>query len=351
MYLISRLKIWSQRKEETEKRFKQVLNHSRDIIYQLDIESGKYRYISPSIVSITGYDVKHFTEEGVQFVLGITHPDDLERMKAEVIDYGDPDIEEKLRKDNQFRIKRKDGEYIWINNKRSLLRDEQGNPTAIIGNVRDISERKKYVEALDQSLKEKEMLLSEIHHRVKNNLSIVSSLVELQKSKAGQGSSEGFKEIQSRIKSIALVHEKLYHNKNFTDVNLAEYISELVDLICKTYDSSVKEITVHHELDDLHVNIKRAVPIALICNELINNCYKYAFEEEKNGRIDILLKVRDGKAVLSVSDNGTGLPNDFEERKADSLGMTLISVFTRQIQGKLKYTNNNGTVFEIELDV
>lgn len=345
------IKVWSSKIQESEKKFREVLTNSRDVIYQLDIKTGKYLYISPSIKEITGYEAEDFMDGGVEMVLSITHPEDAERMQTEVIDYSDEDVESKLKKDSQFRIKRKDGVYIWINNKRSLLRDEEGQPRAIIGNVRDISERKKYVDALDESLKEKDMLLSEIHHRVKNNLSIVSSLVELQKNKDGETSEEDLNQIQSRIKSIAMVHEKLYENKNFADVDLAIYLGDLVDMIYNTYDSRSKKITIHKKLDSVIVNIKKAVPIGLICNELMNNCYKYAFKEVNKGEINVDLNVDDSTVTLKVYDNGVGLPEKFDELKKNSLGMTLIKVFTKQVQGKLEYGTNGGTQFSVKFDI
>lgn len=337
----------------SENKFRDVLNYSRDVIYRLDVNTGKYVYMSPSVKKITGYDVKEFMEGGIDFVLDITHPEDAKRMESEVVDYDAANAVEKLSQDSEFRIKTKDGRYIWINNKRSLVLNGDGKATAIIGNVRDISERKEYVEALDASLKEKEMLLSEIHHRVKNNLSIVSSLVELQKSSFEGEESKAdasLSEIQSRIKSIALVHEKLYQNETFADIDLSDYIADLVDMIHTTFASKKRNITMNKEMDSLIVDIKEAVPLGLICNELINNCYKYAFTDRDSGEIRIELSVNGETAELKVSDDGVGLPDDFD-KESTSLGMTLINVLTQQIGGELNFESDNGTTVTITFEV
>ncbi|MDX1592462.1 MAG: histidine kinase dimerization/phosphoacceptor domain -containing protein [Balneolaceae bacterium] len=337
--------------DKSKKRYANVLNHSRDIIYQLDIKTGRYRYMTPSAKHILGYDVQKLKSGGIAMMMGLIHPDDQERVREDVITYGETQAEDKLKTDIQFRVRKKNGEYIWINNRRALLKSPEGKPIAIIGNVRDISRDKEQIDALDASLKEKETLLSEIHHRVKNNLSIVSSLVELQKTAPNAGSEESFNEIQNRIKSIALVHEKLYENETFSDVDLSDYLDDLLNMIHFTFDTGQKNVEIERNLDSLSVNIKRAVPIGLICNEMINNCYKYAFEGREEGHINVQFKVNGQKASLTVQDNGIGLPEDFEEKKQQSLGMTLIEVLTKQVEGELRYESNGGSSFTVEFGI
>lgn len=335
----------------SKKRYSNVLSHSRDIIYQLDIKSGKYRYMTPSVKNVLGYDVQNVKNGGVAFIMSLIHPEDQERVREDIITYGEVNADEKLKTDIQFRLRKKNGDYIWVNNRRALLKSADGKPVAIVGNVRDISEHKSKLDSLGASLKEKETLLSEIHHRVKNNLSIVSSLVELQKNSPDAGSEKSFDEIQSRIKSIALVHEKLYENETFSEVDLSDYLDDLLNMIHFTFDSGHKQVNIDRKLDSLSVNIKRAVPIGLICNEMINNCYKYAFEGRDDGNIDVEFRVNGEKAVLIVKDDGVGLPENFEEMKQQSLGMTLIEVLTKQVEGELRYESNGGSVFTVEFGI
>ncbi len=344
-------KAWNRKVLQSEKRFEQVLNNSRDVIYQLDIQTGQYIYMSPSIKDLTGYDIEEVMEGGVSLIMDRVHPEDIGRMEEELIDYNSKDAESKLKEDSQFRVKKKNGDYIWINNKRTLLRDENGNPASIIGNVRDISDRKRYIEALDKSLKAKEVLLSEIHHRVKNNLSIVSSLVELQRSKSENSTAKGLKEIQSRIKSIALVHEKLYESETLEHVNLANYIDELLRMIYATYETEELEINIYKNLNPVDVDIKKAVPVGLICNELLNNCFKYAFNGKENGEIRVELKEEKEIVVFSVADNGKGIPENFDYEKSNTLGMTLVNILTRQLSGEIKYSSEKGAKFEITFPI
>jgi len=342
---------WNEKISESEKKFKVVLNNSQDVIYQMDLETGKYVYMSPSAESMLGYDIEKLKEGGAEFMLKITHPEDLKRMEEQVESYKSNDLEQRLADDTQFRVKKKNGEYIWANNKRTLLRDLDGNPKYIIGNVRDISERKKYVDALDQSLKEKEMLLSEIHHRVKNNLSIVSSLIELQKGTREEITEADLKDIQDRIRSIALVHEKLYQAETLAEVDLSIYIEDLLKMIESSLGSKQKNVEIVSDLDSVIIDNKKAVPVGLLINELVNNCYKYAFVDKESGQINISLKKKDQDIVLKVEDNGAGLPANFEDKSKESLGMTLVRAFTRQLKGDLDFKSDQGTKFKFRFEL
>lgn len=342
---------WNEKISESEKKFKVVLNNSQDVIYQMDLETGKYVYMSPSAENMLGYNIERMKEGGADFMLKITHPEDLKRMEEQVESYSSDDLEQRLSDDTQFRVRKKNGEYIWANNKRTLLRDVNGNPKYIIGNVRDISERKKYVDALDQSLKDKEMLLSEIHHRVKNNLSIVSSLIELQKGARDEITEADLKDIQDRIKSIALVHEKLYQAETLADVDLSVYIEDLLMMIKSALGSKQKDVDIVSDLDAILIDNKKAVPVGLLINELVNNCYKYAFLDKESGEIYISLKKKNQDIVLKVEDNGAGLPANFEEKSKASLGMTLVRAFTRQLNGDLDFKSDHGAKFTIRFEV
>lgn len=347
-YQIRNVRRWNEELRQKDQKFKGVLENSRDVIYQMNLKNGKYEYMSPAVLKMTGYTAEEIMGGGPELMLKLTHPDDVERMMKELneLDEGILDGKNDI-PDTEFRIKKKGGDYIWVNNKRSIIKNGENGEISIIGNVRDITERKKYVHALDNSLKEKDMLLSEIHHRVKNNLSIVSSLIELQKGSLENPQEEVFQEIQSRIKSIALVHEKLYQTETLADVDLAEYIRDLKQMISSTFFSADRAITIEDELEPMIVNIKQAVPIGLICNELVNNCYKHAFKGQKKGRIKLSLQSENGTVKFSVFDDGKGLPEDFSLESQTSLGMTLLKALTQQLKGELNYNSDNGCRFTV----
>jgi len=332
----------------SEYKFRNVLYHSRDVIYQINIGSHCYEYMSESVQEMLGLEAEEVMKGGPEMILSRIHPEDRDRMKKRQKQNEELNNDEGLSEDSEFRIKRADGSYIWVNNKRALVRDADGKAVAIVGNVRDISVKKHQMEKLDQSLHEKQTLLSEIHHRVKNNLAIVSSLIELQKDEVTPDLKPAFSDVQSRIKSIALIHEKLYEKAIFSKVEMADYLRELSELISDTYYSKEKKIEIELRLEDVKVNMTSAVPVGLICNELINNSFKHAFKNCNEGKITIGLKERGGQIEVTVCDSGVGLPDDFSLESSNSLGVTLLRVLTLQIEGVLKVIDTSGSKFVLQ---
>jgi PAS domain S-box-containing protein len=307
--------------------------------------------MSSSVKDMLGFDAEEIMEGGPEMILQRVHPDDVDRMQERQEQNQSGNVEQTMVQDSEFRVKRADGTYIWVNNKRSIVHDSDGNPVSIVGNVRDISVHKHQMEKLDQSLNEKQTLLAEIHHRVKNNLAIVSSLIGLQKDEVDVSLKPAFENVQSRIKSIALIHEKLYENTIFSEVELADYLRELSEMISKTYSSEENRITINLDVDDVKVDMISAVPVGLICNELLTNCFKHAFQDRKKGTITISLKDLGCYVEVSVSDTGAGLPEEFSLEKTQSLGVTLLQALTEQIKGELKAISDRGSKFILTFPV
>jgi ammonium transporter len=200
------------------------------------------------------------------------------------------------------------------------------------------------------SLKEKEMLLREIHHRVKNNLQVISSLLSLQsRYRKDEQAIEMTKESQNRIKAMALIHEKLYRSKDFANVEFSDYIKSLVNDLFLSYKVDSSRISLKMNIENISLGIDTAINSGLIVNELITNCLKYAFPEGKNGEINISLRsLDDGKLELIVSDNGVGLPEALDIKKAESLGLRMITNLTeRSLHGTVNINRSNGTEFQI----
>lgn len=213
------------------------------------------------------------------------------------------------------------------------------------GIIIDISELKNAEEKIMTSLKEKEVLLQEIHHRVKNNMQIISSLLSLQANHTeNEETKEILKESRGRVKSMAMIHEKLYHSNNIGKLNMSEYLNNLVRDIVRSYSGDSNIITVDVDVEDIHLNIDTAIPMGLLVNELVSNSAKHAFPD-KRGNIILKLELIDLKYSLCVSDNGIGLPEGFNIDESSSLGLKLVSSLSIQLEGDLEIRSNNGTTF------
>jgi two-component sensor histidine kinase len=203
----------------------------------------------------------------------------------------------------------------------------------------------------EASLKEKEVLLREIHHRVKNNMQVISSLIRLQsRNVKDEQQIEMLKESQNRIKAMALIHEKLYRSKDLANIDFNDYIKNLVNDLFLSYKVSTGKVTLKMNIETVSFGIDTAIPCGLIVNELVSNSLKYAFPEGRDGEIKISLRSpEEGDIELIVSDNGVGIPKDLDFRNTESLGLRLITNLTeKQLQGKVELNRNNGTEFQIK---
>ncbi|WP_428235201.1 sensor histidine kinase [Gracilimonas sp.] len=343
-------RVWMKTLRESEERFKQVLSNSKDVLYKMNLDDRQYKYVSPAITSMLGYKPEEFLDGGISFIFSKMHPKDRERLQQVVEKYDHIEDNEFL-PFVEFRLKDSSGNWKWVNNVRTLVRNSEGKPEAIIGSVRDISTQKKQDKQIKESLKEKEILLQEIHHRVKNNLAIISSLLELQKDNVSQEVEDLLSSSQSRIKSIAKVHEKLYESSTLSNIPLDTYIRELSDEIKNAYTSGKKNIEIQLDVVPFEIDLDEAIPIGLILNELINNAFKHAFKDHKEGIIRISLEKSGEGMELVVENNGNSIAEDFDPDQSDSLGMTLIRVLIKRVNGTLKIESGEWTRFIIQFEL
>lgn len=201
---------------------------------------------------------------------------------------------------------------------------------------------------LEQLNQQKEMLIKEVHHRVKNNLMIISSLLNLQSSYLkDEESKEIFKESQNRAKSMALIHERLYRSTDLKNIDFKEYITTLANDLYRTYVKDPSRIGLELNIQEVNIDINSAIPLGLILNELVTNSMKHAFPGDRGGKISISFGKEEDEFVLKVSDDGIGFPPDLDYTKTNSLGMQLVTSLTSQLNGKLKLENSQGTQFTI----
>jgi PAS domain S-box-containing protein len=230
---------------------------------------------------------------------------------------------------------RADGTVFPVELWTSIVRNDEDEPVAMVGVARDITARKRAEEDIRTSLREKEVLLKEIHHRVKNNLQVISSLLSLQSEYLkDEGMIKIFKESQNRVKSMALIHEKLYQSRNLAEIDFADYLRELTTQLFRSYGIGAHGVYLNVNASQVLLAVDRAIPCGIIVNELVTNALKYAFPESRGGRIDIdLHPIDEDRIRLAVRDNGVGFPEDVDFETSDSLGLTLVRMLADQVQG------------------
>jgi len=239
---------------------------------------------------------------------------------------------------------RSDGSEFPVEISLSPIETEEG--VLVSAAIRDISDRKLVETKLRASLKEKEVLLKEIHHRVKNNLQIVSSMLNLQMDQLSDTKAiELFKESQNRVRSIALFHERLYQSRDLGRVEIAEYLRGLAHGSFVTYGVNPDDIVLAVHTEDIPLGVDAAISCGLIVNELVSNSLKHAFPDRRKGRVEVTLRSAGTDVVLEVADNGVGFPVNLDFRSPGTLGLKLVAIFTEQLGGSMDLTREGGTGF------
>lgn len=241
------------------------------------------------------------------------------------------------------------GNLSWREIYLNPIFDENGNVTEISGIGHDITEKKLAEDKIKQSLQEKEVLLKEVHHRVKNNLQVISSILNLQSSYVKDPGTLGIlKESQNRIKSMAFIHESLYQTKDFTSINFSEYVVNLANNLLHSYSNIEQEIKLILDIQNVFLNLDLAIPCGLIINEIVSNALKYAFvEKQSNPEISISMESNGEDLKLVIGDNGRGLPPEIDYRNTESLGLQLVVTLTEQLNGTIDLNTQKGTTYTI----
>jgi PAS domain S-box-containing protein len=243
------------------------------------------------------------------------------------------------------------GEYQWIKiHAIPQFRPGEDRPYQVYTTFDDITEIKRAEVAMTASLREKEALLKEIHHRVKNNLQVISSLISLQALSINDGAAAtAFQDIQNRIKSMAIIHEHLYLSKNFASIAFGDYIGDIVHSLFQSFDIIPGRIVFRTDIKDISLGIDTAVPCGLIINELVTNSLKHAFPDGRKGEIFIAMaRDKKGGYILSIKDNGTGTPQQIDLERTPTLGLRLVNILAQQINGRIEVRGNGGIEFILQ---
>jgi PAS domain S-box-containing protein len=351
---VSDIKKAEEALNESEFRFQTIFEASPLGIAIVAVDSGKIVQSNWRFNELLGYRAEELASVTVA---DFTHPDDLEK-EAEYIESIISGKKQVYSLEKRY-IK-KDGEVIWASLTATGLRDESGRTTLVLGIVDDISKRKQMERRLKESLREKEILLREIHHRVKNNLQVVSSLIFLQSENIqDENINNTLNESRNRIKSMALIHESLHKSDSFVGINFADYIQNLIRHLFHSYGIRPGEISLVMELEDVYLDPDTAVPCGLMINEIISNSIEHAFPQNidtgkgkswnREIRVEMFFEGDNG-VVLKMADNGIGLPADFDIDQTETLGLRLVRMMVRQLEGDIEIDTGVGTGFSISFE-
>ena len=332
--------------KRSEARFGGIVRISEDAIISIDDEQ-KITLFNEGAEKIFGYTLDEVIGKKIDMLIparfGSVHDSYIKNFS------GSPDALRAMNERGSLFGLRKDGTEFPA--EASISKFEVGGEKVLTVRLRDITERKRNEEQIRNSLEEKEILLKEIHHRVKNNLQVVSSLLSLQSGYPRVESvRELFLESQNRVKSMALIHEKLYQSADFSNIDFADYIESLARNLFHSYAANPEQIRLTIEVD-VELDIDHAIPCGLIVNELLSNSLKHAFPEDRAGTVLLRFHQQDHQFVLLFADDGIGLPADMDFRNTESLGLQLVTTLTSQIGGTIEHLPADvGTTFQISFD-
>ena len=365
-----------QKNQETlkkrEKHLSLITDNMMDLITRIDA-NGRYQYVSPSAYKVLGYTPENMLENNI---LELVHPDDIERLILSAQKARDNHSSNEI----EYRHKMPSGDYEWFQTAGTPIFDEENNFKGFVCGSRNINYRKNAEKQIKTSLEEKEVLLKEIHHRVKNNMQIISSLLSLQSRYIEDENYLAiFKESQDRVKSMAMIHEGLYKSDNLARINFEEYIHNLITGLFSSYGVDENIIKTKINLDKVLLNVDTAIPLGLILNELISNSLKHAFPqynqnfknasfinpadgsstanvqftspEEIKGEINVSLSQNEDMLKLIVGDNGIGFSENIDFRDTKSLGLQLVNTLVDQLRGEIELEKDNGTKFILNLKI
>ena len=331
---------------ESEARFRNMADNAPVMIWMSD-ENRSCIYCNRRWLDFTG---RTLGQEKGRDLIDSLHPEDKEEFKKEY----DMAFAERKEFNNEYRLMRYDGQYRWVMNTGIPRFSSESNFVGYIGSCYDITEKRQAREQMQLSLTEKVTLLKEIHHRIKNNLQVISSLLRFQSSYIKDDETRKmFEESQSRIKSMALIHEKLYHSKDLSHINFSEYIHELVSSLLVSFRYNSNNIDLDINIEDVKINVDLALNLGLIINELISNTFKYAFPDgvsRNGGKCELQIKLNSSssdKLELIIKDNGIGLPSSFDIQNTTTLGMEIVTALVDQHKGTIELNNECGTEYHM----
>jgi PAS domain S-box-containing protein len=327
---------------ESEEKFRNMVESSLQGIVIMQDE--RLVYANDALASIIGYDIEELMALPQERVRELVHPADRDMIWRRMADRL---AGKKVPSRYEIRVIGKDGSIRWLELVSSVIEFKR-RPAVQVAIV-DISEQKQAEERIKATLNEKEVMLREIHHRVKNNMQIILSLLRIQaRTVRDRKTREMFKQSQNRIRSMALIHEALYKSDDLSNIDFSDYISRMTTHLLSIYRESLGEVSIKQEAEGMFLDINRAIPCGLLISELVSNSLKHAFPEKRKGKISIKMsghKIH--KYRLVVKDNGVGFPEGLNFRETETLGLQLVADLVNQLHGSIDLKKGMGTEFVV----
>jgi PAS domain S-box-containing protein len=339
---------------ESERRYRGIVETSEEGIATHEPD-GTITYVNQRMADMLGYSCEE--------LIGRSSLDFVDDEEREAVIRAREIVKEQGSFSRERKLHRKDGSILWTLSNISQRQDGAGNFLGFLAMHTDITHRKQAEEVLHKAhselalqmeerikeLREKEVLLKEVHHRVKNNLQVISSLVGMQADTSRDDTVRGvLQDVIYRVRSMALVHEKLYHSESLARIDFAEYARSLLGYLWRAHGAAAEFVRLTLDLEPIELQVDIATPCGLILNELAGNALKHAFKGRTEGEVEVSLQLAEtGVVCLSVRDNGVGLPEGFDWRQAGSLGLRLVQMLAGQLQASVEVDGHGGTEFTV----
>lgn len=337
---VNERKLVEQELIKSRKQYMDLVEFTSAIHWEMELDKNRFTYVSKQAEAILGYPASEWTD--LEFWAGIIHPED----RPWAVDFCKDQVQKGQNHEFVYRAVASDGRVVWLRDISTLM-FEEGRPKRLQGIMVDVTKSKQSEIKLRDALADKEVLFKEVHHRVKNNMAIISSLTSLQSSFVkNEEARRILLEGRNRIQSMALVHDMLYQSQDLAHVDIKNYIATLVRTLVDTYCTESPRPEIRLDVEPVGLDIDRLIPCAMIVNELVTNAFKYAYGSG-GGVLGVRFTSIGGRFKLDVYDDGPGIPQGLDLRSGNTLGFLVVTSLAAQLEGTMEVSSDNGTKVSI----
>ena len=334
--------------EDTRWRLENIIAATRIGTWEWNVQTGEATFNS-HWAEMAGYSLEELEPLSIETWTSMAHPEDLERSDEILKRHFEGELPYY---EMEARVRHKKGHWIWVLDRgRVITWTQEGKPELMFGTHTEITERKRSEERVQELLQEKELVLREVHHRIKNNMNTMMSLLSLEASAAADpGASQALTDARSRLQSMEVLYERLYRSGDYRRLSLDEYLLPLAREVLAVFPKG-REVELFHDVEPLLLEVDTLSSLGIILTEIITNSMKYAFGEGEGGQLFISGHLEKGEVTLTVADSGVGLPESFGIEDGEGFGMTLIKALTEQLSGSISVEGSDGTRYVLRFPV